>query len=126
MPNPISNSGAPAPCVVETEHGPVACQTPPDAPEWGQVDVPLGELATRCLPELDAIVLGLASRNPIIGALAGIKAGFELAERIDQVQREKNLEHFVQQSNETCREHGGEPVGLRGDRFICFVPGESR
>jgi hypothetical protein len=121
MPDPITNS-SPPPCVVETEHGPVTCYTPPGAPKSSEIDVPLSELATRCLPELDAIVLGLASRHPIVGFLAGVKAGFEIAECIDQVQREE----FLREVSATCREDGGVPVGLRDGAFICRVPETQR
>lgn len=125
MPDPVTNWTT-SPCVVQTEHGPVTCNVPPDAPEWTQVDVPLSELATRCLAELDAVVLGIASRNPLIGALAGLKAGIDLGDRIEEVQREENLASFVREAEQTCREHGGEPVGIRGDQFICITPEESR
>jgi hypothetical protein len=125
MPDPITNSTTPA-CVLQTEHGPIACNVPPDAPEWTQVDVPLSELATRCLSELDAIALGAASRNPLIAALAGLKAGIDLGYCIEEAQREENLSSFVREAERTCREHGGAPVGVRGDQFICITPEDSR
>ena len=131
MPDPVSSR--PSTHAEATASGPLEGvfheQTPlaPAAPpRWTQVDLPLSDLALQCLPKLDAVVLGAFSRIPVIAALAGIKAGYELFECADGVQHAADLADFNARATETCLERGGTPLGVRGNEFECEGPRGAR
>jgi hypothetical protein len=85
------------------------------------VELPLSELALKCLPKVDGIVLSLFSRMPVVAALASFKATYELLECADAVQRHANLADFSDRAREFCQSRGGTSQGVSGDKFICTV-----
>lgn len=103
----------------------LAC-LPPEEPKFASegpitqvalVDPPvsLSELATDCANEAAGAVVAAATSNPLVRAVALVKAGWEIAECIDD-----SLHHAsVQATIIECTNRGGSPVGILENSVSC-------
>jgi hypothetical protein len=80
------------------------------------------ETVVQCLsPLASAGLLFLASKSPLLGALGGVKAGFDLraCQAKDEISRQASADE--QAAVQACLNDGGIPTGQVGDQLMCNV-----
>jgi hypothetical protein len=116
MPEPIQSTPVlPPPVHTEPEISPAPLPPAhPQAPiyQLGLVDAStsLSQLARDCAPELDGAVIAVAgvARNPLIAALASLKAGAELNQCVEASLHQDDVDATIIE----CTKRGGTPVGV--------------
>ena len=117
MPEPIQ-SAPPSTCVSSAEPLPPPLSQGPIT-TLGLIEAPpsLSELAVDCAAKVDALAIAMAGAtgNPLVVALAAIRAGFELSECVDAHEHEANVQATIIE----CTKKGGTPIGVLEHSVSC-------
>lgn len=115
MPDPIQST-PPTPEYSPPEGPKLVPQSEGPITQVALVDVPvsLSELAADCADKLAGVVVA-AGANPTVRAAALLKAGWEVAQCVDNSQREDSVQATIIE----CTNRGGSPVGILENSVAC-------
>jgi hypothetical protein len=102
---------------------PAALRTSEQVVHAPRVTLPLVDTAEECAGKLGAVALALlASGNPLVRVLGGLKAGLEIGACAADTRAEQQTQADHRAAIEQCLAHAGTPMGFVDDTLTCLVP----
>jgi len=120
MPDPVTPSG-PAPHVIDLE--PVLITATPSQPV-SATPLSIGDIALECSDKVNAVAVALLTvtpTNPLVGALAAYRVGFDLGACIAKTQNHQAEVAATRRNIATCLANGGIPAGITSSELKCLV-----